>query len=212
MTDDLIERLVKDLRPIRGAGVAARLAGGLAAGALVALAGVLFILGLRPDMPAALGSAMFWVKLAYTVALASLGAWCVERLARPAGVPGRRLWWLVVPALAMIVLSGLQLAGAPADLRRPLVMGSSAMVCPWLILAVSAPVYAGLAWALRGLAPTRLRLTGALAGLAAGGAGAAIYALHCPEAGAPFVAIWYSLGILAAAASGALLGPRLLRW
>jgi hypothetical protein len=48
--------------------------------------------------------------------------------------------------------------------------------------------------------------------LTAGGAGAAVYALHCPESGAPFVAIWYSMGILLACGLGALLGPRVLRW
>jgi hypothetical protein len=67
-------------------------------------------------------------------------------------------------------------------------------------------------WALRQLAPTRLTLAGALAGLFAGGAGAFVYAFHCPETAAPFVALWYSAGILLTAGLGALLGPRLLRW
>ena len=49
--------------------------------------------------------------------------------------------------------------------------------------------------ALREMAPTRLRLAGAAAGALAGGAGAAVYALHCPELGAPFVAVWYVLGM-----------------
>ena len=69
--------------------------------------------------------------------------------------------------------------------------------------------------ALRGkarLAPTRLTLAGALAGLFAGGMGAFVYAFHCPETAAPFVALWYSAGILLTTALGALLGPRLLRW
>ncbi len=91
-------------------------------------------------------------------------------------------------------------------------MGHSARVCPWMITATAAPMFVALFWALRGLAPTRPRLAGAGAGLAAGGLGAAIYSLHCPEVGAPFVAIWYTLGILTPCAVGALLGPRLLRW
>jgi hypothetical protein len=92
------------------------------------------------------------------------------------------------------------------------VMGHSAMVCPWFIAATSAPLLVALIWAVKGLAPTRLRLAGALAGLTAGGFGALIYCLHCPEVGAPFVAIWYSLGILIPCLVGALAGPRLLRW
>jgi hypothetical protein len=109
-------------------------------------------------------------------------------------------------------MAGLQWSRTPADGLRHLVMGDSAMVCPGLIAAVAAPVFVTLFWAVRGLAPTRLRLAGALSGLTAGGLGALIYCLHCPESGAPFVAIWYSLGILAPCLAGALLGPRLLRW
>ena len=66
--------------------------------------------------------------------------------------------------------------------------------------------------ALRGLAPTQLRLAGLAAGLLAGGVGAIGYALSCTEVGLPFVATWYSLGIALTGALGALLGPRLLRW
>ena len=66
--------------------------------------------------------------------------------------------------------------------------------------------------ALRELAPTRLRLAGAAAGALAGGAGAAVYALHCPEFGAPFLAVWYVLGMALPVAVGAWLGPRVLRW
>jgi hypothetical protein len=65
---------------------------------------------------------------------------------------------------------------------------------------------------LRQLAPTRLRLAGAGAGLLAGALGATVYGLHCPETGAAFVATWYSLGVATWAAIGAALGPRLLRW
>jgi hypothetical protein len=86
------------------------------------------------------------------------------------------------------------------------------MVCPWYIAATSGPLLIALIWAVRGLAPTRLRLTGALVGLTAGGFGALVYCLHCPEVGAPFLAIWYSIGILIPCAIGALVGPRLLRW
>jgi len=48
--------------------------------------------------------------------------------------------------------------------------------------------------------------------LLAGSIGALIYALHCTEMAAPFLATWYVAGMLLPAAAGALLGPRLLRW
>jgi hypothetical protein len=69
-----------------------------------------------------------------------------------------------------------------------------------------------LFWALRGLAPTRPVLTGAAAGWLAGAMAAMVYSLHCPEMEAPFLAVWYVLGMLASAGLGALAGTRLLRW
>jgi hypothetical protein len=65
---------------------------------------------------------------------------------------------------------------------------------------------------MKGLAPTRLRLAGAAAGLLAGTTGALVYCLHCPELEAPFLGFWYLLGMLIPTAVGALLGSRLLRW
>ena len=67
-------------------------------------------------------------------------------------------------------------------------------------------------WALRQLAPTRLTLAGAGAGLFAGGVGAFVYCFHCTESTAPFIAIWYTLGVVLTMAVGAVLGRYLLRW
>jgi hypothetical protein len=212
MTEDLIVRLSRDLRPARKGVVARRLAVALAAGLVVSLVGISLSLGLRPDFPHAMASRMFWMKLAYAGAYAAVGVLCVERLARPAGAAASRLRWLAAPAIGIALAATLQLAQAPTAQVRHLVMGHSAMICPWVIAATSAPLLITLVWAVRGLAPTRLRLAGALVGLTAGGFGALIYCLHCPEVGAPFVAIWYSLGMLIPCAIGALVGPRLLRW
>jgi hypothetical protein len=160
----------------------------------------------------ALGGAMFWIKLAYGVALGAVAAFGLGRLARPGG--DARGWspWLAVPVALMAVFALAQSLTTPPSERLALIMGGSARVCPFLILASATPIFAALSLALRGLAPTRLRLTGAAAGLASGAFGAALYALHCDEVGGAFIAIWYSLGIGLACAIGALLGPRLLRW
>ena len=66
--------------------------------------------------------------------------------------------------------------------------------------------------ALRGMAPTRLARAGLAAGLLAGGVGATVYAVWCRESTAAFVAVWYTLGIVACGGIGALLGPLVLRW
>jgi len=212
MTTDLMDTLAADLAPVRAHAVERRLGLALLGGAVIAFAGVIIGMGLRPDMPHALGTPMFWIKIAYALALALAGGWAVERLARPVGKLGHRAAWGLLP-LVMIALAAVwQTMAASAAARMPLVMGTSAAYCPWLILLTATPMFAALVWAMRGLAPTRLALGGAAVGLTAGAAGAAIYALHCPEAGAPFVAIWYTLGIASAGAVGWLAGPRLLRW
>lgn len=86
------------------------------------------------------------------------------------------------------------------------------MVCPWRIALLSLPVFVGTLWSLRALAPTRLVLSGAVAGFASGALGAWIYAFHCDESAAPFVLIFYTLGISAVGAAGAALATRILRW
>src|SRR5690606_10056653 len=58
----------------------------------------------------------------------------------------------------------------------------------------------------------RRPVAGAAAGVLAGGAGAFAYAFHCPELAAPFLAVWYVLGMAMPVVAGALIGPRLLRW
>ena len=212
MSDELIARLSEDLQPTARGAVAGRLCAGLLAGFAASLLLVLAVLGARPDLATAAGEGMFWVKLGYAASFAAIAVWACERLARPGARASRRLAWLAAPVLVLAALAVLRLAQAPPGAQGGLLMGHSAHVCPWLILAFSAPPLAGLVWALRGLAPTRLRLAGLAVGLAAGGAGAAAYALHCDEMAAPFLVVWYSLGVLAAGGLGWLLGPRLLRW
>ena len=93
-----------------------------------------------------------------------------------------------------------------------LLWGDTWASCPLLIAMLSIPVFIAVLWAMRGLAPTRLRLAGAVAGLLSGTAGALVYCLHCPELAAPFVGFWYLLGMLIPTLVGALLGSRILRW
>jgi len=212
MTDDLLDALCRDLAPRPARRVGPRLGLALGAGCAATLAGVALLLGLRPDIGSAAGLPMFWVKLGYPLAVALIAAGCLERLSRPAGDPRRRMPWLAAPVLAVAVAAAAQMSLAAPAARAALVMGGSAMVCPWLIVGCAAPVFAALAWAVRGLAPTRLRTAGAMAGLTAGACGACLYGLHCTEPGGAFVLVWYSLGMLAPAAAGALLGPVLLRW
>ncbi len=212
MSDEFVSALSADLAPVSRWYVARRLALGVSAGVIVSAALMLVLLGPRPDMDQSMTTAMFWMKLAYALAFAVIAAFAAERLARPAASARERIKWLAVPVLLVIVIAAFRLAAADPDSRAVMLMGQSARVCPWRILFFALPPLAGLVWAMRGLAPTHLRQAGAAIGLAAGGAGAFVYALACTESTAPFLAIWYTLGMAASAALGWALGPLVLRW
>lgn len=211
--DELHARLVADLKPTPRFYVLRRLLIGAAAGAVTSAALVAMLIGYRPDMASAALTMMFWWKLVYVLALAVVSFWAAERFARPDSEGGwRRGLWAALPLTIAIALAAWQLVNAPAGGRVQMIMGGSAKVCPWCIVAFALPPMAGLAWAVRGLAPTRMAQAGAMIGLTGGGLGAAAYALHCTESTAPFLALWYSFGVALAAVIGGLLGPVVLHW
>jgi hypothetical protein len=69
---------------------------------------------------------------------------------------------------------------------------------------------ASLLAALRCGAPSSPGLAGAVAGLAASGIAATLYAANCTDDSALFMMTWYPIATLIAA--GYLLGRKLLRW
>ena len=211
-TDDLIAMLSADVEPVEANAVARRYAVALGWGAFGATLLMAILLGVRPDLDSAARLPMFWVKLAFPLAIAAGALLAVTRLSRP-GMPLRRApAAIAVPVVAIALLAIVALAGAAPGERAELLYGNTLRYCLETIPLLSLPVLATVAWALKGLAPTRLALAGGAAGLFAGAVGALVYSLHCPEMAAPFIATWYSAGMLIPAAAGALLGPLVLRW
>ena len=211
-TDDLITMLSSGpdvalaARPARA--TVLPLLGGLLASAALMLA----ILGLRPDLGLEPTLPEYWLKLVFSLALAGAGGLAVKRLAAP-GASTRMLPLFVAgPVLALWAVAGAALWLAAPESRADLFWGSTWRYCPPLIAVLSLPLLAAALHILRGRAPTRLRLAGAAAGFAAGGAAAVVYCLHCPEMSPVFVGSWYLLGILIPTALGAALGPRALDW
>jgi hypothetical protein len=211
-TQQLIETLSNDVPRVAPHMLAKRIGIGIAAGSLVATVLVAAELGVRPDLRVAMHGFSFWMKWAYTISLGVGAGYTVAQLARPTADSLRALWVLVIPVLILMGIGIGELAGTPSAKWLAMWLGGSWMICPWLVLTLAAPIFVGLLWSFRQFAPTRLRAAGASAGLAAGAWAATIYCLHCPETSAMFVLTWYSLGIIAAAGAGALLGPRLMRW
>jgi hypothetical protein len=212
VSDALIDRLAADLQPVPPRALERRLAMAFAIGlGLTALLVVLMLgmTGMRP-FGAAWGSPMFWVKLGYAVSFGFLGLSATPVLARP---EGRIIWPLAMTAvLAILALAIGSMGWMGAGFPLPMLMGATALVCPWLILLSALPLLASLLVALRGMAPRSPTMAGLAAGLVAGGFGAAAYAIYCGETGMMFMAVWYSLGIGLSAGLGAILGRWLLRW
>ena len=170
------------------------------------------LLGVRPDIGEAAWLPMFWVKLAFPAALLAAALYATVRLSRPGVRLGRVPAAIAAPLLVVWLFSAVVLLNAaPAD-RLQLVLGDTWQDCPLTIAVLSVPLFGALLAVMRGLAPTRPALAGAAVGLLAGAGGALIYALHCPEMAAPFLGIWYVLGMSIPVAAGAAIGPWVLRW
>lgn len=211
-TDELVTLLATGAAAVEPDASSRRYATALGWGAFGATLLMAILLGVRPDIAAAARLPMFWVKLAFPVSVAVGSLFAASRLSRP----GARLGWvpgaLAVPVLAMWLLAAYVLLAAPAPERAGLVMGPTWVSCLFSIPMLAAPVIIATLWAMKGLAPTRLALAGAAAGLLAGAIGALVFALYCSVMAAPFIGVWYVAGMLIPTAAGALLGPIVLRW
>jgi Uncharacterized protein conserved in bacteria len=213
-TDDLIALLAREPAPPPGSQAPARrFSLGIVAGLGTSAALMLGLLGLRPDLAQVIHDPMFWVRLAFPLAVGASALLITLRLSRPgAAVGGGRWLGLAVSVLLAWALAGVVLGEVPAGDRGALVLGHTWKVCSTLIAILSLPSIVAVFWAVRGMAPVRLRLAGAMAGLLGGAMAATAYCLHCPEMAPPFWSLWYLLGMVVAGGIGALAGPRWLRW
>lgn len=211
-TDDLIAALALDTPAAAPRGVERNLMLWMVPAGLVALCGVVFWLGLRPDLPAAVRGVTFWAKALYTIALGVAGFWLLDRLGRPGSSARSPLRLLGVILILVIVLATLELVTMPAGDRLSALMGQSWQVCPRNIVVLSAAAAPFVFFAARRFAPTRPMVAGAAAGLLTGGLAATLYGLHCPENTAAFVAVWYTLGTALSAVAGTMIGRFVFRW
>lgn len=210
-TDELIAMLARgDVAvPARRPGATAAV---LAAGLLASIVLMQLTLRTLPQLGDAVAWPAFWLKVGFVVAMVCAAWHAASTLARPGAREGSVPVVLAAPLLLIWLIGAVLLMMAAPDQRAQLFWGGTWRACPALIALLSAPLLAAALWAMRRMAPTRLRLAGAAAGLAAGAGGALVYCLHCPEMSPAFVGTWYVLGMLVPAAIGALLGPKVLAW
>jgi hypothetical protein len=211
-TDDFISLLASGVAPVDRRTLAKRFSVAALVGLLGATLLVIAIMGVRPDLAQVMVTPIFWAKIAFPLCLMIGALSMVMRLARPgvASGPGKIL---IFAAVASVWVGSIYvLLVAPPDDRVAIILGETWKVCALNITLLSIPGFIAVFWALRGLAPTNLTLSGACGGLLAGSMATLAYSIRCPEMQVPFWGVWYLLGMLAPTALGALLGRRLLRW
>lgn len=211
-TSTLISLLAAGERHSRRRPARRRFALTLLAGGIGAVIAMLLVFGAHPALAELLLTPDFLIRLAFVATLTAAGIGLTWRLGHPGVAASAWAWlpWAVMGAVWL--LAGHTLLSAPAEARSTLLLGQTWQQCPLNITILSLPMLVAGLLALRGLAPTSMRGASAACGLLAGASGACAYALHCPELAAPFIAIWYVLGMAVPVGIATWLGPRLLRW
>lgn len=205
-TNSLIDRLSADgAAPETGHSI--RFAAPMAGAAVLCLLGTALILDKAFASVEADGIGPIAVKWGFSLALVFMGPIALWTL----GKPGRKSFWsltlLAVPfliALALLVVD-LSIGSTPFP-------GATWRRCLTAMAIMSPLAFGGAIIAMSALAPTEPRRAGLVAGLFGGAVAMTAYAPFCPENGMLYMAVFYCLPILAMAAIGYLLGPRLLRW
>lgn len=209
-TDEFIRALASD--HVRTASPGHVLARDLACGGAVAFVGFLLTLGMRPDLADALASPRFLLKPVLTLILFIAAVALLLRMARPGADWGHRSRVLLVAPLILLAAVIIELMRLPQAQWAGYAVGTNRFWCLTMIPLLAVVPLGCTLHALREAAPTRPRITGAVAGLAAGALAATFYALHCSDDSPLFVAIWYVLALAIVTAAGALGGSQLLRW
>jgi hypothetical protein len=214
-TDRLINLLSANLEPVNPGRFGKTLILAIFASGTAALVLMVGTVGPRPELGSTRHLAWTAVKLLFALSVIGTGAPFLVRSMRPGMEAHASFATVLSPFLAAIVVALAMLLVVRPEAWIKMLLGASATSyrgCFLCLLSFAAIPFVTLVWVLRKGAPTRLRLSGTLAGIVAGGVGAVAYALHCDSDAIPFIGIWYSAAILLCAAIGAQLGPWLLRW
>jgi hypothetical protein len=211
-TQDLISRLASDLTPVERDAIPRRLNQALLTGLAGSTVLLVAIFGFSSDMPEQILTLGFWVRLAFPLAIITAALKLVDRLARPGMPLGLTGIATLVPILTMMLVAAGLLFGTPVDLRLQLMLSSTWRNSTASVVLLSLPSLATAMYAMKGLAPTRLALAGAGAGVLAGAEGLLVYSLYCSDMPVSVWSMLHVLAILVTTCIGAALAPSYLRW
>ena len=210
-TENFISALVEDhmvFQPVLGPNFGLRMLGGLA----LSLCVFFIFLGVRPDFANVMTDSHIVFKFIFAASVFGSLLPLVIHTIRPENDLGRGLLWLGLPSITLVGGVTFQILTDPSDFLLSGMIGRYPMACLKSISVLAAGPLLALMLMMRSGATTQPIIAGALAGAASGGMGAFIYALHCPDDSALFVALWYSLSIGITTLVGAAIGSKLLRW
>ena len=211
-TDDLISMLSTNVEIVDHRRVGRNIGMAVVAGAAVAIATVLFVLGPRAELTTVESFIPPLLKVAFSVIILVPASIYLIRLTRPGGERRSSVALVALPFIAIMLLVALSLGFAPGSHWKATVLSDEWLECVISIPLIAIVPFAVIIWAVRQMAPTDLARTGAFAGLVAGCLSATGYALHCADDSVPFFALWYGGTIALCTFAGWQLGPKLLRW
>ncbi|MCK1277383.1 DUF1109 domain-containing protein [Bradyrhizobium sp. 61] len=211
-TDQLIESLVAELKPVDRTRISRALLSALTIGAMAALSMMFAVFGAIPNLLSRPHPDVFVGKLLFGVGVAATAATILPKLARPRAGVRNSPALVFVPFIAIVAVAVSALAPVSVTEWSGMIFEEHSIRCLLTIPLLAIAPFMALVWALRLGAPTDLPSAGEIAGLVAAGLGATACALPCVDHWIPAVAIWYGVPIGICALLGARLGPRLLRW
>ncbi|KAF1050397.1 MAG: putative anti-sigma-F factor NrsF [Burkholderia gladioli] len=211
-TDDLIELIATGLAPANRSPIPRHFGVTLPLGFAGALLLTWIVFGWRHDLALAAHAALFWIKLAFPLAIAVAACLLVQRLGRP-GARGVYRWWLLAAPFAAVWIgaASVLIAAAP-DARLPMLLGQSWRSCPFISCCCRCRASSPCSGPCAGSPPPGQGWPAPCPGCWQARSRRSPTAAYCPEMSPAFWGVWYVAGLLLPAAIGALAGPRLLRW
>lgn len=210
--DSLIDRLTADLKPVRRRRVALDI---LIVAAICAVElGLFFAMGAaRTDMAGMMSASSFWWRLASLGTIALISGTVAVLSFNPAYSPRREIRWLVV-VVAICLAFGLSINAGPDGFETIIhrLNWVDGVQCVYKMVLLSIPPAIGLGILMHRGAPTDVRGTAWLAGLAAAAWGAFVFVFACPFDDPLYVAVWYGTGCGIVTLVSRFVLPRLARW
>jgi len=169
-------------------------------------------LGVRPDIGTAAAQHATALKLVITLSAALAGTTILLREAEPSGA-SRTYYFILLAGPAVLCLGiAFDLWNLGVSGWQSRLIGSHGLHCLIYIPALSTVPLAACLLVLRTGAPTRPRMAGVIAGIAAAGIGASFYALNCTDDSPLFVAFWYGSATVLVGVAGAIASHVFARW